>query len=313
MSTPDRLDLIRNAVSFLTDPKAQGSPFAQRIQFLEAKGLTGPEIEDAMRQAAAYNSTAQASTYQPAYGPVYGPHPYAPQSNEWDWRDYFITAIVSGTVVYGAVALAKKYLLPHLQPPSTTAYEADRDALTAQFDAAEAILRDIQAETAAVKTAVVAQQEKVDKATADVDAAVQQMRDGEIKTRDEMREIREEVNNIRDMLPKMIDKNKEVQAQSLAELQQELKSLKALLLSRGPTLSNATTPSLPSFSHRPSIPAWQLAGSSSTAVPTLPFPSPGTGPVSPSPSTSFTPPPIAAALTNGKAKAVESDETELAS
>lgn len=56
----------------------------------------------------------------------------------------------------------------------------------------------------------------------------------------------------------MIEKNKESQAQSLGELQQELKSLKALLLSRGPSLSNAPSSPLPVLG-RPSIPAWQLA------------------------------------------------------
>lgn len=56
----------------------------------------------------------------------------------------------------------------------------------------------------------------------------------------------------------MIEKNKESQTQSLGELQQELKSLKALLLSRGPS-----TPAIPSspmpIIGRPTIPAWQLA------------------------------------------------------
>ncbi len=51
------------------------------------------------------------------------------------------------------------------------------------------------------------QQEKVDKATTDVDAAVQQMREGESRARNEIREIREEVNNIREMIPKVINSN----------------------------------------------------------------------------------------------------------
>jgi hypothetical protein len=98
----------------------------------------------------------------------------------------------------------QKYLFPHLQPPSSTAYEEDRDALTAQFDAAEALLKDIRSETSAVKVAVENQQEKVDKATTDVEAAVKQMIEGESRARNEMREIREEVNNIREMIPKVI-------------------------------------------------------------------------------------------------------------
>lgn len=65
----------------------------------------------------------------------------------------------------------------------------------------------------------------------------------------------------------MVEKNKDTQKESLAELQQELKSLKALLLSRGsaPLTSSPSTP-IPSFPARPSIPAWQLA--SSAPVPT---------------------------------------------
>ena len=84
-----------------------------------------------------------------------------------------------------------------------TAYEADKDALTAQFDAAEALLKEIQAETTAVKVAVEEQRNHVERVTQDVEAAVKEMHESEIKTRDEMREIRSEVTNIHEMLPKV--------------------------------------------------------------------------------------------------------------
>lgn len=93
--------------------------------------------------------------------------------------------------------------MPHLRPPSSTAYEEDRDALTEQFDAAEKLLKEIQAETAAVRQAVEEQKVKVDQTTQEVDACVKEMREGETRTRDEMREIREEINSIREMLPKV--------------------------------------------------------------------------------------------------------------
>ncbi|TCD61756.1 mediator complex subunit [Steccherinum ochraceum] len=282
MASPDRQELIRNAVVFLADPKIQSSPLAQRVQFLEAKGLTAPEIEEAMRQST-YNQSlnvAHVQQHAPQYGAGYGPPmPYAaqPPNQVWDWRDYFITAVVSGAITYGAVSLFRKYISPHLRPPSATAYEEDKDALTAQFDAAEALLKEIQADTAAVRLAVEEQKTRVDQTTQEVDAIVKEMRDGEAKTRDEMREIREEINNVREMLPKMMEKSRENQTQSLAELQQELKSLKALLLSRGPTgNSGFTTPVLPS---KPSIPSWQLsapstpspsASLSSASIPTVP-------------------------------------------
>ncbi|KAG2072724.1 hypothetical protein BDR04DRAFT_1096352 [Suillus decipiens] len=269
MADADRRELVRNAVSFLSDPTTQQAPIAQRVQFLEAKGLSGPEIEEAMKQAANQTARSQPVTqphnyFQSQY-PTYGPAPYTNHpSQQWDWRDYFITAVISGSVVYGAVSLFKKYLQPHLIPPAATAYEKDRDDLTAQFDAAEALLKEIQAETEAVKSAVYEQNERVDKVTKDIESVVVEMREGESKTRDEMREIRDEVENIREMLPKMIEKNKESQKESLSELQQELKSLKALLLSRGsaPLTSSPSTP-IPSLASRPSIPSWQLASSAS--------------------------------------------------
>ena len=94
----------------------------------------------------------------------------------------------------------------------------------------------------------------------------------------------------------MIDKNRDSQTQSLAELQQELKSLKALLLSRGPAPSHTPTPSLPSFTGRPSIPAWQLAGSSSvTGTNGNSFPSP------------LSTPPPAEPSAEGKGKEVVTD------
>ncbi|KAG6812478.1 hypothetical protein H0H92_002585 [Tricholoma furcatifolium] len=282
MSSPGRQELIQNAIAFLSDPKfplkSQASPWAQRIQFLEAKGLTPQEIDIASKQASSGNS---GPSYPQGYHSGYGAYPSPGASvHRWDWRDYFITAVISGSVVYGAVALFKKHLLPHLQPPTSTAYEEDRDALSAQFDAAEALLKEIQAESAAVRKAVEEQKAEIDKTTANVEAVVAEMREGEHKTRDEMREIRDEINNIREMLPKMINKNKESQAQSLSELQQELKSLKALLLSRGPTsMPSSPMPAL----GRPAIPAWQLASSPN-----------GAG-VSPSPSQGST-----AVVSNGK-------------
>ncbi|KAF7970580.1 hypothetical protein HWV62_23577 [Athelia sp. TMB] len=191
----DRQELVRNAVAFLADPSAQASSLTQKVQFLEAKGLTAPEIEDALRLAGS-NQTARPyqAPYQAPYGANYGASSFATPSTQWDWRDYFIATVVAGSA---------KYLLPNLRPPAVTAYEADKNALTAQFDVAEALLKEIQAETAAIKSAVEEQKERVDKTTEDVQAMVKEMHDGEIKTRDEMRELRDEVNNVREMLPKV--------------------------------------------------------------------------------------------------------------
>ena len=76
----------------------------------------------------------------------------------------------------------------------------------------------------------------------------------------------------------MIERNKESHVQSLVELQQEIKSLKTLLLSRGGPASpgGLSTPVVPA---KPSIPAWQLTGANhlgSSSLPASPPTLPGT-------------------------------------
>lgn len=47
---PMREDYIQNAVKFLSHPKVKGSPVFHRRSFLEKKGLTKEEIDEAFRQ-----------------------------------------------------------------------------------------------------------------------------------------------------------------------------------------------------------------------------------------------------------------------
>ena len=65
----------------------------------------------------------------------------------------------------------------------------------------------------------------------------------------------------------MIEKNKDAQTQSLGELQQDLKSLKTLMLNRTP--STSLSPPLPAFPPRPSIPSWQLTEPPASPAPPI--------------------------------------------
>ena len=86
--------LLSSAVSFLRDPSTASSPLAQRIAFLESKGLTPPEIEQAL-------ATASGNAPGPQYGGA------RVQEFERDWRDWFIMGVIGGTVGYVAVKLAQ--------------------------------------------------------------------------------------------------------------------------------------------------------------------------------------------------------------
>jgi peroxin-14 len=94
-------------------------------------------------------------------------------------------------------------VFPHLQPPNLTAYESDSAELTAQFDAVAASLKEIQEDTTSMRTAAEEQKRTVEQSVQEVDASVKELKSGEMKTRDELREIRAEVDSIRELLPRV--------------------------------------------------------------------------------------------------------------
>lgn len=50
ISEPMREEQVQNAVNFLSHPKVRGSPVIYRRSFLEKKGLTKEEIDEAFRR-----------------------------------------------------------------------------------------------------------------------------------------------------------------------------------------------------------------------------------------------------------------------
>lgn len=94
-----RQALLSSAISFLRDPSTASSPLAQRVAFLESKGLTPSEIEQALQLATS-----------PSLGPggtMMTPRGTVGREFERDWRDWFIMTVVGGSVGYLAILLAQ--------------------------------------------------------------------------------------------------------------------------------------------------------------------------------------------------------------
>lgn len=114
-----REELITSAISFLSDPKVQSAPLAKKVSFLESKGMTSEEIEEAMARANGKSSGAVTTTTttmpQPQQGAmmvqqpgmVMQHPPPLPPRPAYDWRDIFIAAVLAGGVGYGVWTLAK--------------------------------------------------------------------------------------------------------------------------------------------------------------------------------------------------------------
>ncbi|PWN52164.1 hypothetical protein IE53DRAFT_327206 [Violaceomyces palustris] len=246
MTSPNQIrpEMVSSAISFLSDPKVQSSSLSQRVSFLESKGLRPQEIDEALRSAGqvmAGSGGALSASHPPyPYGhgapppAYYNPnYPAQPSQQGRDWRDWFIMAVVSGTIGYGVISLAKKYLMPHLQPPNANVLEADLEALTSKYDEVAAQLATLDAQTLAVKQGLDEQKEEVEKGIREVEECVKAVRENEKKRDEEMDGIKREVESIRKELNSMFEKTKQAQTNSLSDLQAELKSLKSLLVSRG--------------------------------------------------------------------------------
>lgn len=139
--------------------------------------------------------------------------------------------VISGGVVYGMSVLAQvsclfilngpavftvnllgyakseltiqKYLLPHLRPPSTTTFQQTSSSLSDQFAEADRLLNDLQASTSKLQETLDSDRERVTAVVEGVEEATRMVKEGEEKWREEMREVRGEVESLRELVPRV--------------------------------------------------------------------------------------------------------------
>ncbi len=107
-----RQELVQSAVNFLKDPQVQNSPLQKRVAFLESKGLSSDEIEEALRQVKSDSPSVVPPVLPPrtqGAGQVVIAQP--PPVPRMDWRDFFIAAVFIGGIGYAIVAVAKVTLI----------------------------------------------------------------------------------------------------------------------------------------------------------------------------------------------------------
>ncbi|KAF9184394.1 peroxisomal membrane protein pex14 [Haplosporangium sp. Z 767] len=316
-----REDILASAVKFLQDPKVQASTLGKKVAFLESKGLTSEEIEEAMQRANGTAPTASSTalvpaTQQQAMGPPqYGQQPLPgqvmmappPLPPKYDWKDLFIAAVVAGGFSYGMWKVAKKVIGPKLQWPSQEDLDLDKKKLDEQFDEIEKSLAEVKDSSTVVAKNVEEQTAHVKESLEGMSGVLDGMKTNDDKREQELLGLKSEIENIKTMIPQLMEKNKESQTNVLNELQSEIKSLKGLLLNRrapapgaapagspaapwsgaySAASSSSSQPVTPSASvstpkaedsnamnflnSRASIPAWQLAAQK--AAPSSPTP-----------------------------------------
>jgi peroxin-14/E3 ubiquitin-protein ligase SIS3 len=129
---PLREDYLENAVKFLSHPKVRGSPVVYRRSFLEKKGLTVQEIDEAFRRvpdpqlsatATTTTSQLQANNHNQSTGLLQTYKPVQPATRpvvlraqpKFSWYQAFLAAGLLLGFGASATVFVKKLLLPRLK------------------------------------------------------------------------------------------------------------------------------------------------------------------------------------------------------
>ncbi len=156
--------------------------------------------------------------------------------------------------------------MPLIAPPTPPQLEQDKAAIDAEFSRAFALIEQLAADTATLKSAEQERTEKLDAALEEVESVISELKTANKRREEEARRIGDEVRGLREMIPKALDGWKADGDSKLRELGTELKSLKVLIGNR----VGGQSASIPG-GRPPAYTAPSASGSSTPA--TTPYPS----------------------------------------
>ncbi|KAK3072301.1 peroxisomal membrane protein pex14 [Teratosphaeriaceae sp. CCFEE 6253] len=311
-----REDLIDGAISFLQDPSVASAPVEQKIAFLRSKNLTQDEI-DASLARVGQPQGPQAQSGPPTYSPQQQQQPYRPQQPQqyqsynngyqqqqpyWpqqppepprrDWRDYFIMATLLGGVSYGLYWTARRYITPLIAPPTPPQLEQDKAHIDSSFDRAFTLLDQLATDTQSLKDAETSRTERLDTALAEVESVLGKLKEANEDRTREARGMAREMNEVREQIPKALEREKKGVEGKLEELAGEMRSLKTLVGSRlqqPPAQANTPSHLQRPGGAQPAAAAAPAAWSGGTPAPTAPAPAAETNGTSTAPTSSNAP------------------------
>ncbi|KAH6618086.1 peroxisomal membrane anchor protein conserved region-domain-containing protein [Chaetomium sp. MPI-SDFR-AT-0129] len=253
-----REDLVASAAKFLQDPSVSSSPVEKKVAFLQAKNLTQEEVNVALARsgsvapAQAYPSQpppagGQPPQYYAQYPPQYPPYgwqqPPPQPAPRRDWRDWFIMATVVSGVSYGVYSLGKRYVYPLISPPTPERLEQDKKSIDEQFDKTFALVDQLSKDTEALKSAEKERTERLDAALAELEATIGELKSANKRRDDEAQRVRDDVQNLKEAIPRGLNNQKDLTDTRLREVNAELKSLKTLITQRMNPAATATSAS----------------------------------------------------------------------
>lgn len=232
------------------------------MAFLRSKNLTQEEIDVSLaRVGLAPGTQAPSPNYQAQYRQPpqqYGAYPQQywqpppPEVPQRDWRDWFIMATMVGGVGYGLYWTARRYVAPLIAPPTPPQLEQDKASMDASFDKAFALLDQLATDTQELKESEKARTERLDAALSEVETVIGRMKEANQSRELEAKRVARELEDIKDQIPRAIEKEKETTDNKLKDLISEVKSLKTLVGNRMGA-PQRTTPSFTSANLPPVV------------------------------------------------------------
>lgn len=257
-----REELIDNAVNFLKDPKVKDAPLAKRIAFLESKGLTQEEIQ------AALNSSKLSTPHIP-------PRPVTKNTGT-TWQDISLGILGISGIAYTIFCLAQSYFSAYFDFPTPQKLLKETEEQKQDLSTASKTLITVNNQTSQLIKVMESHALDVAKSLNTCHKTLSSLTESSEKAEKRVHEIEKELESIKEYIPKvsfmffyvqLLEKTQESQECIVQDLQNEIKSLKKILVSKTSSTSQTVIPSAnlsiisEASTSKPSIPEWQLAGS----------------------------------------------------
>lgn len=143
---------------------------------------------------------------------------------------------------FPTLILIQRYVLPLLSPPTQPQLEADKASIDASFSRAFALIDQLTTDTANLKASEIQRTEKLDTTLNSVDTVIEDLKAANTRREAESRIIADQVQGLKDLVPKALEGWKASGDAKLEELGQEMQSLKKLLENRVGRSGGTATP-----------------------------------------------------------------------
>lgn len=133
----------------------------------------------------------------------------------------------------------QRYVYPNVAPPTPEKLEQDKKSIEDQFDRAFTLVEQLAKDTESLKNAEKERTEKLDTAIADLETVMTDLKASNRRREDDANRIRDEVQSLKDAIPKALENQKSLTDNRLREINSELTSLKTLVSQRSATASSS--------------------------------------------------------------------------